>query len=40
MREDGDLHGWTRVDLLPPGMQEVSGSSPLSSTQVRHVIRI
>jgi hypothetical protein len=33
-REDGDLHGWTRVDVLPPdGMQEVSGSSPLSSTR-------
>ena len=33
MREDGGLHGWTRVDVLPPdGMQEVSGSSPLSST--------
>jgi hypothetical protein len=33
MREDGDLRGWTRVDVLPPdGMQEVSGSSPLSST--------
>src|SRR5258707_13497682 len=31
-REDGDLHGWTRVDVLPPGMQEVSGWSPLSST--------
>src|ERR1700733_2604030 len=32
-REDGDLHGRTRVDALPPdGMQEVSGSSPLSST--------
>jgi hypothetical protein len=32
-REDGDLRGWTRVDVLPPdGMQEVSGSSPLSST--------
>ena len=32
-REDGDLQGWTRVDVLPPdGMQEVSGSSPLSST--------
>jgi hypothetical protein len=32
-REDDDLHGWTRVDVLPPdGMQEVSGSSPLSST--------
>jgi hypothetical protein len=31
--EDGDLRGWTRVDVLPPdGMQEVSGSSPLSST--------
>jgi hypothetical protein len=30
-REDGDLHRWTRVDVLPPdGMQEVSGSSPLS----------
>ena len=37
-REDGDLHGWTRVDVLPPdGMQEVSGSSPLSSTgQIRN----
>jgi len=33
-REDGDLHGWTRVDVLPPdGMQEVSGSSPLNSTR-------
>ena len=33
MREDGDLRVWTRVDALPPdGMQEVSGSSPLSST--------
>ena len=32
-REDGDLHRDTRVDVLPPdGMQEVSGSSPLSST--------
>ena len=32
-REDGDLRGWTQVDVLPPdGMQEVSGSSPLSST--------
>src|ERR1700722_6703310 len=32
-REDGDLQGWTPVDVLPPdGMQEVSGSSPLSST--------
>ena len=30
--EDGDLHGWTRVDVLPPdGMQEVSGSSPQRS---------
>src|SRR6202034_3950898 len=39
-RVDGDLHGWTRVDVLPPdGMQEVSGSSPLSSTQVRRRIR-
>jgi hypothetical protein len=39
-REDGDLHRWTRVDVLPPdGMQEVSGSSPLSSTQVRHITR-
>ena len=29
----GDLRVWTRVDVLPPdGMQEVSGSSPLSST--------
>ena len=24
MREDGDLRGWTRVDVLPPdGMQEI-----------------
>ena len=31
MREDGDLRVWTRVDMLPPdGMQEVSGSSPLT----------
>ena len=35
-REDGDLRGWTCVDVLPPdGMQEVSGSSPLSSTRSR-----
>ena len=35
--EDGDLRGWTRVDVLPPdGMQEVSGSSPLSSTGQKH----
>ena len=35
--EDGDLHRWTRVDVLPPdGMQEVSGSSPLSSTGQKH----
>src|SRR6266851_4110434 len=36
--EDGDLRLYTRVDGLPlDGMQEVSGSSPLSSTfsQVR-----
>jgi hypothetical protein len=40
MREDGDLRVWTRVDVLPPdGMQEVSGSSPLSSTQVRSLNR-
>src|ERR1700733_14364741 len=40
-REDGDLHRWTCVDVLPPdGMQEVSGSSPLSSTQVRGTTRI
>jgi hypothetical protein len=30
---DGDLRGWTRVDVVPLyGMQEVWGSSPLSST--------
>ena len=41
MRVDGDLRVWTRVDVLPPdGMHEVSGSSPLSSTQVKHIIRI
>ncbi len=33
---DGDLRGWTRVDVLPPdGMQEVWGSNPHSSTQVQ-----
>ena len=33
MWEDGDLHGWTRVDVLPPdGMQEVRSSNLLSST--------
>ena len=32
-RRDGDLRGWTRVDVLPPdGMQEVWGSNPHSST--------
>jgi hypothetical protein len=32
-REDGDLQGWTRVDVLPPdGMQEVRSSNLLSST--------
>jgi hypothetical protein len=40
-REDGDLHRDTRVDVLPPdGMQEVSGWSPLSSTQFMEIIRI
>jgi hypothetical protein len=30
---DGDLHGWTAVDVLPlDGMQEVRGSNPRSST--------
>jgi hypothetical protein len=34
-RGDGDLHGWTRVDVLPPdGMREVGGSGPVNSTQV------
>jgi hypothetical protein len=29
MQEDGDLRGWTRVDVLPPdGMQEVTSLSP------------
>jgi hypothetical protein len=37
---DGDVRGWTRADVLPAdGMQEVSGSGPLSSTQVRDRIR-
>ena len=32
--EDGDLRGWTRVDVLPPdGMQEVRSSNLLSSTR-------
>jgi hypothetical protein len=36
-REDGDLHGWTRVDVLPPdGMQEVIGSSPLRARLAPH----
>jgi len=31
---DGDLHRWTRVDVLPLyGMQEVWGSNPHSSTR-------
>jgi len=39
-RRDGDLPGWTRVDVLPPdGMQEVRSSNLLSSTQVRSKIR-
>jgi hypothetical protein len=33
---DGDLHRRTSVNVLPAdGMQEVRGSNPLSSTQVR-----
>jgi hypothetical protein len=37
---DGDLRGWTWVDVLPvDGMQEVRGSNPRSSTQVRAIIR-
>jgi hypothetical protein len=32
-QEDGDLRGWTRVDVLPPdGRQEVRSSNLLSST--------
>jgi hypothetical protein len=39
-QEDGDLHGWTWVDVLPPdGMQEVRSSNLLSSTQIRSIIR-
>jgi hypothetical protein len=39
-REDGDLHRDTRVDVLPAdGMQEVWGSNPHSSTQVRALNR-
>ena len=39
-REDGDLHRDTRVDGLPlDGMQEVWGSNPHSSTQVKGIIR-
>jgi hypothetical protein len=35
---DGDLRRRTAVDVLPvDGMQEVRGSNPLSSTQVRQV---
>ena len=35
--EDGDLHRWTRVDVLPPdGMQEVRSSNLLSSTAQKH----
>jgi hypothetical protein len=37
---DCDLHRCTAVDVLPlNGMQEVRGSNPRSSTQVKHVIR-
>ena len=28
MHEHGDLRGWTRVDVLPPGMQEERDSLP------------
>ena len=36
MLQDGDLRGWTPVDVLPAhGMQEVRGSNPLSSTSVQ-----
>ena len=35
---DGDLRGQTLVDVLPAdGMQEVRGSNPRSSTQVREI---
>ena len=35
---DGDLHRCTAVDVLPvDGMQEVRGSNPLSSTQVKEI---
>jgi hypothetical protein len=38
MPQDGDLREGTRVDVLPvDGMQEVRGSNPLSSTQVRQI---
>jgi hypothetical protein len=34
---DGDLRGWTWVDVLPPdGMQEVTSSNLLSSTGQKH----
>ena len=37
-RWDGDLHRRTAVDVLPAdGMQEVRGSNPLSSTQVKEI---
>jgi hypothetical protein len=36
----GDLRVWTAVDVLPlDGMQEVWGSNPHSSTQVRTYFR-
>jgi len=39
-REDGELHRYTQVDVLPPdGMQEVRSSNLLSSTQIRDVFR-
>ena len=35
---DGDLHRRTAMDVLPvDGMQEVRGSNPLSSTQVKQI---
>jgi len=36
MPQDGDLREGTRVDVLPvDGMQEVRGSNPLSSTEIK-----
>jgi hypothetical protein len=39
-RWDGDLQGWTGVDVLPlDGMQKVRGPNPRSSTHAKFQVR-